>query len=107
MPAALVLTDESLNDIDAFAVALEAVGLKAWRSTVSEARTFTGRVERAKAWDLVDLETQLEWMRRARPFVSWLLVTGRLQASAEFLALADLRLGGTARKHLPETHAWF
>ncbi len=46
-------------------------------------------------------------MRRAWPFVSWLLVTGRLRASAEFLALADLRLGGTARKHLPETHAWF
>ena len=46
-------------------------------------------------------------MRRARPFVSWLLVTGRLTAGADFLALADLRLGLTARKHLPDTHAWF
>ncbi|HEC08714.1 MAG TPA: integrase [Acidimicrobiales bacterium] len=35
------------------------------------------------------------------------LPTGRLQATPEFLALADLRLGGTARKHLPEAHAWF
>lgn len=107
MPAALALTDESLNNIDEFAVALEAVGLTAWRSTLSAARTFQDRVERAGAWDLVDLETQLEWMRRARPFVSWMLITGRLQATAEFLALADLRLGRTARKHLPETHAWF
>ncbi len=107
MPAALVLSDESLNDIDAFTIALEAVGLKSWPSTIRAARTFQGRVEAAGAWDAVDLDTQLEWMRRARPFVSWLLVTGRLQATAEFLAFADLRLGGTARKHLPDTHAWF
>ncbi len=49
MPAALVLTDESLNDVDEFAIALEAVGLKAWRSTVSAARAFQGRVGRAGA----------------------------------------------------------
>lgn len=46
-------------------------------------------------------------MRKARPFVSWLLITGRLTASADFLAFADLRLGGTARRHLPDVHEWF
>lgn len=107
MPAALALNDRSLDDLEAFTVALTAVGLQAWRSTVGAARTFQGRVERAGGWDSVEVDTQLEWMRRARPFVSWLLVTGRLTASADFLALADLRLGLTARKHLPETHAWF
>ena len=55
----------------------------------------------------MNLDTQLEWMRRARPFVAQQLVTGRLTATAEFLALADLRLGLTARKHLPEVHEWF
>ena len=55
----------------------------------------------------MNLDTQLEWMRRARPFVAQQLVTGRLTATAEFLALADLRLGLTARKHLPEVHDWF
>lgn len=107
MPAALVLDDEALDDLEEFASALTAVGLQAWRSTLGAARTFLGRVERAGGWDHVALGTQLEWMRRARPFVSWLLVTGRLTASADFLALADLRLGLTARKHLPDLHTWF
>jgi len=107
MPAALKLDERSLADLDAFAEALTAVGNTAWRSTLSSARTFSGRVERAGGWDHVDLETQLDWMRRARPFVSWLLINGRITATADFLAFADLRLGGTARKHLPDTHAWF
>ena len=107
MPAALALTDESIDDLDAFAAALEAVGLKAWRSTLGAARTFQGRVEGAGGWERVNLDTQLEWMRRARPFVAWQLVAGRLTATAEFLALADLRLGLCARKHLPEVYGWF
>ena len=107
MPAALVLIDESIDDLDAFAAALEAVGLTAWDSTLSAARTFQGRVEGAGGWERVNLDTQLEWMRRARPFVAWQLVTGRLTATAEFLALADLRLGLCARKHLPEVYGWF
>lgn len=107
MPAPLVLDDQALDDLDEFAAALTAVGLQAWRSTLGAARTFRGRVDRAGGWENVELDTQLEWMRRARPFVSWLLVTGRLTAGADFLALADLRLGLTARKHLPDTHAWF
>ena len=107
MPATLALSDESIDDLDAFAAALEAVGLKAWRSTLGAARTFQGRVEGAGGWERVNLDTQLEWMRRARPFVAWQLVTGRLTATAEFLTLADLRLGLCARKHLPGVHDWF
>ena len=107
MPAALAFDDRSQDELDEFAAALEAVGLQAWRSTLGAARTFRGRVDRAGDWDQIDLGVQLEWMRRARPFVSWLLVTGRLTASADFLAMADLRLGSTARRHLPEIHAWF
>ena len=107
MPAALVLTDESIDDVDAFAAALETVGLKAWDSTLRAARTFQGRIEGAGGWERVNLDTQLEWMRRARPFVAWQLVTGRLTATAEFLAFADLRIGLCARKHLPEVHEWF
>lgn len=107
MPAALALDDSSLDELDDFVRALEAVGLQAWRSTIRAARTFRNRVDLAGGWECVELDVQLEWMRRARPFVSWLLVTGRLTASADFLALADLRLGLTARKHLPDLHAWF
>ncbi len=107
MPAALALTDESIDDLDAFAAALEAVGVGAWPSTLRAARTFQGRVERAGGWERVNLDTQLEWMRRARPFVAWQLVTGRLTATADFLAFADLRLGLCARKHLPDVHEWF
>ncbi|MCA1699742.1 MAG: site-specific integrase [Actinobacteria bacterium] len=106
-PAAVALEPTSLDELDQFAAALETVGFTSWRTTLSAARTFRGRLDRAGRWERVDLETQLEWMRKARPFVSWLLVTGRLTASAEFLARSDLRLGSTAAKHLPETHAWF
>lgn len=60
MPASLVLTDEGLEDLDAFSTALTSVGLKAWRSTLSAASTFQGRVERAGGWELVDLGMQLE-----------------------------------------------
>ena len=106
-PAALAIVPDVVDEIDAFAGALESVGLGAWRSTLAAARTFQGRINRAGGWHCVDLDVQLEWMRKARPFVSWLLVTGRLNATADFLALADLRLGLTATKHLPDTHAWF
>ena len=74
MPAALDLDDQSLDNLDEFSVALTAVGLQAWRSTLGGARTFQGRVDRAGGWDHVALATQLEWMRRARPFVSWALL---------------------------------
>ena len=107
MPAALVFDDRSRDELDGFTRALEAVGLQTWRSTLGAARTFRGRLDRAGDWDRVELDTQLAWMRQARPFVSWLLVTGRLTASPDFLAVADLRLGLTARKHLPDVHAWF
>ena len=107
MPAALCVDDRSGDELDEFGRALEAAGQQPWASTLRAARTFRSRVDRAGGWDRVELDTQLEWMRRARPFVSWLLVTGRLAASADLLAQADLRLGLTARKHLVEVHAWF
>jgi hypothetical protein len=107
MPAALQLSPASLDEIDEFSAALERVGLTAWRTTVAAARTFRGRVDRAGGWNQVDLDTQLEWTWKARPYVSWLLVTGRMTASAAFLARADLWLGRTARRHLPDVHTWF
>jgi len=107
MPAALTLPVSSVDELDDFARALEMIGVQAWRSTIGAARTFRHRVDQAGGWERVELDTQLEWMRRARPFVSWLLITGRLTANAYFLAQADLRLGGTARRHLPDVHAWF
>ena len=107
MPAALTLPVSSVDELDDFARALEMIGVQAWRSTIGAARTFRHRVDQAGGWERVELDTQLEWMRRARPFVSWLLITGRLTANADFLAQADLRLGGTARRHLPDVHAWF
>ena len=100
MAAAPALAGGPIGDIDAFADALCAAGLAAWPSAIRAARTFQGRVERGGGWEQVGLETQLEQMRRARPFAAWLLVTGRLTATADFLALADLRLGLCARKHL-------
>lgn len=107
MGAPLRLEDESLDTLGEFTRSLQDRGLTAWRTTVGAARTFTGRVQRSGGWDQVPLDTQLEWMRRARPFVSWLLLTGRITPTVDFVALADLRLGVTARRLLPDAHADF
>jgi site-specific recombinase XerD len=107
MPAPLHLDERSLSTVDAFETALRERGLTAWRSTLQAARTLTGRIERAGGWPQVETDTQVAWARRSRPFVSWLLLTGQITATAEFLAACDLRLGVTARSLLPAQHAWF
>lgn len=89
MPAALTLPASSVDELDDFARALEAIGVQAWRSTIGAARTFRHRVDQAGGWERVELDTQLEWMRRARPFVSWLLITGHLERLDEQACYLD------------------
>jgi site-specific recombinase XerD len=107
MGAPLQLSEGSLDVIAEFALSLQDSGLTAWNSTMSAARTLSGRMERADGWQRADLDTQVAWMRQARPFVSWMLVTGQITATADFIAVADLKLGVTAKRLLPHAHAWF
>ena len=107
MGAPLQLSEGSLDVIAEFALSLQNSGLTAWNSTMGAARTLSGRMERADGWQRADLDTQVAWMRQARPFVSWMLVTGQITATADFIAVADLKLGVTAKGLLPRAHAWF
>jgi integrase/recombinase XerD len=84
-----------------------AAGQKSGRSTVQAARTFCARVERAGGFERLSSTGRLDAVRRARAFVSWLLVRGELVVEPEILGLLDLRLGGIARIYCPDAHAWF
>lgn len=68
-------------------------GMKPWTSTVQEARTCCGRIDRPGGWNSVSIDQQLEVTRRAPRFVAWLPTTRRLQADAAVIVRADLRPG--------------
>ena len=88
-------------------VALHSAGLTPWRSTTQAARTFCGRLQRAGGWAQLSRARQLEATRKAPTFAAWLMVTGQLTITADFLSRADLRLGIAARHYCPEAHTWF
>jgi hypothetical protein len=50
---------------------------------------------------------QLDAIRKARSFSSWLMVTGQLSVDADVFGRVYLRLGTAARTFCPDTHGWF
>jgi hypothetical protein len=50
---------------------------------------------------------QLDATKKAPVFAAWLMVTGQLTVTADFLGRADLRLGISARHYCPDAHTWF
>ena len=76
-------------------------------STTQAARSFCAKLERSSGWEGLSLAQQTDAIGKARSFVSWLLVTGKLIIAAELMTHVDLRLGVVARGHRPATHAWF
>lgn len=107
MPAAFALAPEGADLVREYVTAMQAVGHKTGRSTMQAAKTFCARMERAGGWEQLSPARQLDAVRRARSFASYLLVTGHLVVEAEILARLDLRLGGIARILCPDAHAWF
>lgn len=90
-----------------FVAARRAVGLTAWRRTAHAARTFWERVQRAGGWLRLSEAEQLEATRTAPVFAAWLMVTGQLTVTADFLSRANLHLGIAARRFCPDAHTWF
>lgn len=107
MPAALRLSAAHMDDIERFVADLVAAGRTPWRQTVQAARTACGRIERAGGLERMSTDQQLEVLARAPTFAAWLMVSGRLRASAELVDRANLRLGVAARNYLPVAHRWF
>ena len=107
MPAALALSDPSTDLLEAYLSAMRGLDRKTGRSTTQAARSFCAKLERSGSWEQLSLAQQSDAITKARSFVSWLLVTGRLTIAAELMTDVDLRLGVVARAHPPETYAWF
>ncbi len=105
MTTAVAATSDAESLIAVYAADLEAGGLTAWRSTVGGARAFCRRYRSPAAFSAAALEEQLSLRGHLRSFASWLMVTGQMTVSAEYLARADLRLGVSAARQFPELHA--
>jgi len=107
MPAALALSDPSTDLLEAYLSAMRGLDRKTGRSTTQAARSFCAKLERSGSWEQLSLAQQSDAITKARSFVSWLLVTGRLTIAAQLMTDVDLRLGVVARGHRRETYAWF
>jgi len=91
--------DEDL--LDAYRASMEKAGMFAGRPTISVARMFFARVG-VIGWDRLSLAEQCAQPHKNRRVVGWLMVTGRLAASADYLVAARLNVGDMASRHHPE-----
>lgn len=107
MPPAVVLASAHVDLVAEYVSAMRAVGRKTGRSTVQAARAFCAKLERAGGFERLGRWRQVDAVRRAPAFASWLFVTGQLTVDADVLGRLDLRLGRAARNFCPDGHAWF
>jgi integrase/recombinase XerD len=107
MPAAVALDTGHVDLVASYETAMRAAGHKTGRSTMQAAGTFCAKLERAGGWEQMSRARQLDAIRKARSFASWLMVTGQLTVDAEVFGRVYLRLGTAARTFCPDTHAWF
>ena len=93
MPAAVTLTAGHVDLVGSYETAMRAAGRKTGRSTLQAARTFCAKFQRAGGWEQMSRARQLDAIRKARSFASWLMVTGQLTVDAEVFGRVYLRLG--------------
>ncbi len=105
-PGALASASDQVDVVADYRAAMQAVGRKTGRSTMQAAWTFCAKVERAGGWEQMSRARQLDAIRKARSFASWLMVTRRL-VDADIFGRVDLWLGVAARSYRPEAYAWF
>jgi len=103
--ARLAVSPEAEELVDVFGAELVAAGLTAWPSTMGGARAFCARYTSPERFSAACVEDQLRLPAHLRQFACWLMVTGRMKVSAEYLARADLRLGTVAAHYHVELHA--
>ena len=107
MPAAVALASHHVDLVAAYERAMRAAGRRTGRSTMQAARTFCMKLERAGGWEQMSRARQLDAIGKARSFVSWLMVTGRLTVDADVFGRVYLRLGTAARTFCPDAHGRF
>jgi hypothetical protein len=92
--------------VDAYRADLVAAGMFAEHPVTSPARSFLARVG-VEGWSRLSLAEQCATSLKDRRVVGWLMVTGRLKPSADYLVLGRPYLGEVAARHLREFHAKF
>jgi site-specific recombinase XerD len=107
MPAALMLSVEHDDLVEAFAQSRSAAGMGTGPEVLWRARAFCDRVGMPDDWARLTLEQQVALPTDVRSFVSWLFVTGRLTATADYLIATVHLLGTTASRYHPVFHLQF
>ena len=92
--------------VDAYRAELVAAGMFAEHPATSPARSFLCRVG-VEGWSRLSLAEQCATSLKDRRVVGWLMVTGRLKPSADYLVLGRPYLGEVAARHRREFHASF
>jgi hypothetical protein len=92
--------------VDAYRADLEADGQYARKEVTSPARSFLLRVG-VDGWAALPLEQQLAVRGHDRRLVAWLIVTGRVRPTAEYLVASKLRVGKVAMWVHRECHERF
>ena len=107
MPAKLVLSIEHDDLAEAFAQSRAAAGMGTGPEVLWRAKAFCSRVGNPDDWARLTLEQQVALPTDVRSFVSWLFVTGRLTATADYLVTTLHLLGTTASRYHPVFHLQF
>ncbi|MGO9353324.1 MAG: tyrosine-type recombinase/integrase [Mycobacterium sp.] len=107
MPAPLVLEDDDAIVVERYLAAMGAADRRTGASTTQAARTCQSRIRRAGGWNQLTRAAQIDAVRKARSFTSWLMVTGQIGVDAEQLCATGLRLGNAGRLFCPHDHRWF
>lgn len=92
--------------VAAYRTDLVAAGMFAGHPVTSVARTFFTRVG-VEGWAALPLAAQCATPLKDRRVVGWLIVTGRLRPSADYLVAGRPYLGEMAARHHPTFHERF
>jgi site-specific recombinase XerD len=92
--------------VDVYRESLVAAGLFSANPVTSVARSFFARIG-SDGWDRLSLTEQCALTNKDRRVVGWLMVTGRLSGSADYLTRSRLAVGEMAGRYHPEFFALF
>ncbi len=101
LPRALALTPVQLRLVEDYVESLRTVGVHTDTKAVWPARAFAARVGSPEDWAALSLREQCALHLRVRHFVTWLLVTQRVAASADYVVVGRPFLGDVALRHHP------
>src|SRR5215208_6166780 len=98
MPAQLVLEDDDAIVVERYLAAMGAADRRTGASTTQAARTCQSRIRRGGGWNQMTRAAQIDAVRKARSFTSWLMVTGQMFCPHDHRWFTDIcaRLGTSA-----------